>query len=63
MNRTFVLTMQLYKRLKTMMNEEKLICALCGERLEPYDEVVSHESKGRITRYYHSECIEKLYVV
>jgi len=61
MQRIYVMTTQIYRRLLKLRNAERILCERCKREIKPGQKVMAKLSRGRY-KYYHLSCWRKLII-
>ena len=56
MQRTYIMSDSVYRRLLKLRNAERILCERCGKEIKPGQKVMAKLSVNGRTKYYHLDC-------
>jgi len=62
MEKIYVMTLQIHRRILRRRKADKILCERCGKEIKPGMKIVAKLTSGSKYKYYHKECYESLWL-
>ena len=62
MQRTYVMSDRIYKKILRQRKADKILCERCKREIKPGMKIVAKLTSGSKYKYYHKECYESLWL-
>ena len=62
MQRTYIMSDRIYRRILRLRNAERILCERCGREIKPGMKIVAKLAANGKFKYYHKECYESLWL-